>query len=230
MWVGASMLAHLLVLSLGGGTAPAIGPNRQIPLTVDISYIAPEAPVVVPALQQEKETEAVTPQAGTSLAVPAPAAPESHVAPSTDAPVSARPADSQKATTTQRGPPPSAAQSFPFDAYFSGSDLDVRAEPTNEVLLRYPSAAYIRRISGVVQFRLFISAKGALDKVEFIDAKPRGIFEQAAWEAVKKLEFSPALKNGRPVASQKTIDVVFDPYEDLSKPATKRPDSAVAGT
>jgi protein TonB len=78
-----------------------------------------------------------------------------------------------------------------------------------------------------VQFRLFINAQGELDKAELIDAKPRGIFEEAAWDAVKKLKFSPASKNGRPVKSQKTIDVVFDPNEDFSKQVAKRPDSSV---
>ena len=160
-----------------------------------------------------------------------------HLAPETEAKVPAPVPDIEAQhlaiestrSGTQTGPVGSRKQPLAIDNYFDASDLDVRAEPLNEVLLYYPMVAYYRRLAGTVQFRLFINAQGGLDKVEMIAATPPGIFEEAAWEAVNKLQFTPARKNGRPVKSQKTIDVVFDPNEDFSKPVATRPESSVAG-
>ncbi|MBM3344033.1 MAG: hypothetical protein FJY56_18260 [Betaproteobacteria bacterium] len=68
---------------------------------------------------------------------------------------------------------------------------------------------------------LFIGETGELDRFELVGASPKGLFEQAAQEAVGQLLFHPAVKNGQPVKSQKTIDVVFDPNQKptLFKPA-----------
>ena len=103
----------------------------------------------------------------------------------------------------------------PFDSYLSENEVDKRAEPANDVALSYPVAAYVRRIAGVVRLNLFISEEGKLDRVELIDASPKGIFENEALATVSKLHFYPATRYGRPVKSQKTIEVVFDPIIDL---------------
>jgi periplasmic protein TonB len=224
-WIALSLAAHMLVLSFSGGIAPTNAPPRHASMTVDISYITPENPIVIPTSERVVQTQASMSKVGIPLAV---SAPESDVPPQHDAPRSPSSNTIRKASDARAGPPVEVGQSFPFDTYLSVSDVDVRSEPINEVLLYYPTVAYIRRLDGVVQFRLFISAQGELDKAELIDAKPRGIFEEAAWDAVNKLKFSPASKNGRPVKSQKTIDVVFDPNDNTSKPVTKRPDSSVA--
>jgi TonB family protein len=124
---------------------------------------------------------------------------------------------------------PRSSGPIPIENYFSLDEVDVRAEPTNEVLLRYPWMEYKRRLRGVVSFRLYISAQGTLDKVELIEGVPPGHFEEAALEAVRQLQFSPARKNGRPVKSQKTIDVVFDPDESLDRVSATQPDPSAAG-
>ena len=154
--------------------------------------------------------------------------PEPDIEAQRSAPEPPQPDTVLKAANTQTRPEAAAELPFPFNTYFGPSDLDVRAEPSNDPLLSYPMVAYQRRLAGVVQFTLFINAQGGLDKVELIDATPPGHFEEAAWEAVNKLQFTPALKNGRPVKSRKTIDVVFDPNEDFSKPVAKQPDASVA--
>lgn len=187
-WITLSILAHLVVLAAGTGTAPLGAPYRPALLTVDITYPAP----------------------GEQPAVTAPEA-----APVIDSrPVSPPPAD--PSTEVPRGNPGAGTAQRPllFDTYFNVSELDVRAEPINEVLLRYPWVAYQRRLAGVVRFNLFINAQGGLDKVQLVEATPPGHFEEAALEAVTKLRFSPALKYGRRVKSQKTIEVVFDPNDD----------------
>ena len=65
---------------------------------------------------------------------------------------------------------------------------------------------------------MFISEHGAVDGAEVVLAKPAGEFEEAALDAIRRMTYEPAVKNGRPVKSQKLIEVTFDPLE--GKPGT----------
>lgn len=105
-----------------------------------------------------------------------------------------------------------------LDRYYRSDELDVRAVPINEVMLVYPKRAYEMRISGRVILRALINERGDMDKVDVLDATPRGVFEEAALEAAGAVKYSPALKNGQPVKSQKIIEVAFDPYESITVP------------
>jgi periplasmic protein TonB len=205
-WIMLSVLTHLLVLSTGrSGTALITAPHRHPLMTVNIRYITPETPAPVTISGSQPEIESL----GAVVALT-----QQTLLEETKSKASA------SSTVAERP--------FPFDTYFSIGDLDVKSEPLNEVLLRYPWVEYQQRLGGVVRFTLYINAHGGLDKIELIDATPPGHFEDAAWDAVKKLQFAPARKNGRPVKSQKTIDVVFDPNEDFTKPVAKQPNSSVA--
>lgn len=96
--------------------------------------------------------------------------------------------------------------------YLSSSEVDERAAPLEMAALLYPEKAYLNRIRGTVRMRVYISSAGRVDKVEVVDAAPKGHFEQAAMEAVQRTSFSPARKGGHTVPSQKLIEVEFDPY------------------
>jgi len=196
-WITLSIFAHAVLLASGIASVPLPAPARLPSLTVDIRHLAPESEspqIYTSAAQQEVQTVR--------------RAPESPRA--------------GRATEDTRGQSVSAAteSQFPFAAYFNINEVDVRAEPVNDPPLRYPWVEYQQRLAGVVRFTLFINAQGGLDKVHLIDGTPPGYFEEAALEAVTQLRFRPAMKNGRPVASQKTIDVVFDPNESVDKTAT----------
>ena len=97
------------------------------------------------------------------------------------------------------------------EIYFRGSELDERAAPLNEVNLVYPERALAMSQSGVVTLRLKIDHQGVLRDAAVVDAQPAGIFEDAALKAVLELKFRPALRNGVPVGSVKTIEVPFHP-------------------
>lgn len=97
------------------------------------------------------------------------------------------------------------------EIYFRGSEVDERAMPLNEVILAYPERALAKGQSGVVTLRLKIDHQGVLRDASVVDARPNGVFENAALEAVLALKFRPALRNGVPVASVKTIEVPFYP-------------------
>jgi len=97
------------------------------------------------------------------------------------------------------------------EIFFRGSEVDVRAMPVNEATLVYPGHALASRQEGVVTLRLKIDHQGVLRDVAVVDAQPAGIFEDAALAAVRELRFQPALRNGVPVGSVKTIEVPFHP-------------------
>ena len=107
---------------------------------------------------------------------------------------------------------------FKPEQYYTSREVDVRAEPLNDVQLVYPQLAYQRRTKGKVTLQIFINERGAIDQLRVVSAEPGGIFEEAALAATQALQFSAALKNGRKVKSQKFVEIVFDPYESIHIP------------
>lgn len=194
-WMAVSLVAHLLLVVLIGGPATSLQVSTPLSFTVDIARITPEIdtrPVLAEPRPDIQEPEKVA-----TRAAPAAVEPER------------RQADVRSRTEA----------SLPFDSYFH--EVDKPAEPANDVLLRYPWIEYRQRIGGVVRVELLINEHGGLDSATVIEATPPGHFEQAAMEAVRKLQFKPAIKAGRYVKSRKTIEVVFDPNEHLSPSAQR---------
>lgn len=99
----------------------------------------------------------------------------------------------------------------PAPHYFETREVDVAAHVTNDVLLHYPPSAYQQHISGEVKLRLFINEAGEVVEAAVIASEPKEIFDMAAVDAAKQLRFSPALKDGAPVRTTKTIAITFDP-------------------
>lgn len=97
--------------------------------------------------------------------------------------------------------------------YFPLREVDTPARPRGTVPLIYPENALIWKLGGVVRLRLLINEQGTVDAAEVVSAQPAGEFEEAALDAVRRLVYDPALRNGRPVKSEKLIEVAFDPYE-----------------
>jgi TonB family protein len=102
--------------------------------------------------------------------------------------------------------------------YYTSREVDIRAEPMNDVQLVFPRLAYQNRTKGLVVLRILINERGAIDDLAVVESHPKGIFEEAALSATRTVKFSPAIRNGRTVKSQKTIEVAFDPYESIHIP------------
>ena len=185
-----SLAAHVLIV-LGITTTP---PRAAIPLPLQVELQRIEAPQTAPEVAAEPLTELAAEAAAEApreIAAP-PDTPPPAVAP--EAPV---------------------AVDLPLDKYFTARELDVRAEPINEVDLVYPVKAYEMRMHGRVVVRILINEDGAVDDVSVLEATPAGVFEEAALAATQALHFKPAQRYGRNVKSQKTIEVTFDPYESV---------------
>jgi TonB family protein len=135
------------------------------------------------------------------------------------APIEVRLATAAPAETSSRSaaPQPAAPQAGAFSGpariqYFKSSEVDERAVPIELPALIYPEFAYLNRLPGVVRLRVFISGDGQVVHTDVLDAAPAGQFEKAAIEAVEKTRFHPARKDGRSVASQKLLEIDFQPY------------------
>lgn len=107
---------------------------------------------------------------------------------------------------------------LPYDRYYKSSELDVRALPINEVHLVYPKTAYEMRLRGRVVVRMFINEHGTIDTLAVVEADPPGVFEDHALAAARALTFTPAIKDGHAVKSQKLIEVAFNPYDSINVP------------
>jgi TonB family protein len=94
--------------------------------------------------------------------------------------------------------------------YYPTRELDVRPGIKTRIEPEYPDAAARRSLSGKVVIRLYIDEKGKVERVETLRADPAGYFERSAEGAFRAARFTPAMKGGRPVKAQMTIEVHFD--------------------
>ena len=176
----------------------------------------PRSARFVPPLPLEVEIRReVPPQPATEFAT---GQPSELSAPPADLAAPPEPVPQEAPASASAAPPTPFELGLPLDKYYTARELDVRAEQTNEVHLVYPERAYVMRVSGKVLLRILINEHGAIDNVAIVQAAPPGAFEEAALTATRALQFKPAIKNGRNVKSQKTIEVVFDPYESINIP------------
>jgi len=97
------------------------------------------------------------------------------------------------------------------ETWYTAREVDVRAEPLTEVRLRYPEHLRGEAVLGKVQLRLFIDERGVVRKMQVAASEPDGMFDDAAKQAWEKVSFSPALKNGIPVKSQKLLELTYQP-------------------
>ena len=99
--------------------------------------------------------------------------------------------------------------------YYRNNEVDAQAVPVSTGPLIYPEIAYLSKLEGSVRARVFISETGVVEAVEIIEARPRrGIFEEAALEALRQVRYKPAEISGERVKSQKLIEVKFNPRAD----------------
>jgi len=74
----------------------------------------------------------------------------------------------------------------------------------------YPPLARQARIQGTVILKVQISNSGDVEKLQLISGHP--MLAPAAIEAVKQWKFDPAMKDGKPVAVQISVEVTFHLY------------------
>lgn len=93
------------------------------------------------------------------------------------------------------GEPPSTSQPTQRDV---ASRLDA-PRPLRRPPPEYPRRARERGVEGFVSLHLLVDARGAVREVRVIDAEPKGLFEEAAVNAVRRWTFEPGREDGNAV-------------------------------
>ena len=98
------------------------------------------------------------------------------------------------------------------DKWFTAQELDVRAEPLDGIKLVYPKELVGTGAGGRVRIVLFIDERGVVRKTQIAASEPERLFDDAAINAWQDIRFSPAMKDGVAVKSQKLLEMDFLPF------------------
>src|SRR5689334_15876123 len=71
--------------------------------------------------------------------------------------------------------------------------------PLQRIPPQYPRDAARNGITGWVQLEVLVNPDGSVRNAKVLDAKPKGLFEAAAVQAVLRWKFKPKMVNGLPV-------------------------------
>jgi len=81
----------------------------------------------------------------------------------------------------------------------NAASRDAGSIPLVRIQPMYPRSAAERRIEGWVLLEFTISKKGTVKNPRVIEAKPPGVFDRAALQAIRKWKYKPKIQNGVPM-------------------------------
>lgn len=82
--------------------------------------------------------------------------------------------------------------------------------PLQRLAPAYPRDAARAGITGWVQLEVTVNADGSVRGAKVTDAKPKGIFEAAAVQAVMRWKFKPKIQDGKPVEQKGSQKIEFN--------------------
>ena len=89
-------------------------------------------------------------------------------------------------------------------------DYDQPPRPIKITKPQYPQEAFVKKIEGTVTVEILIDAGGNVARARIVQSIPA--LDQAALQTVYQWRFSPAIKNGHPVATIAHAPVMFRIY------------------
>jgi hypothetical protein len=184
----ASVLVHAFIVL---GIRPDAGLPRAASILratlIPVSAPEPVAidPTVLPASPRELKSSALPARVEP---------PETHAAGEPAAPAREQPAE--------QAPPV-------LPAYYAARDVDLRAVPRDVSHRSRQERSMLLGRMATVKLRLYISDRGTVDRFDVLEAE--GLSSQSSLEEVYEIGFHPAMKNGRPVASVKLVELSFVP-------------------
>ena len=162
----------------------------------------PRAVVVPPKSDAPRVLDAVL--------APAPApAPEGGASGSDEA---AAPEANGEATQTSNTGADQAGSSLPLpEQWYTAPELSQLAHP-----LALPRLVYPKELAGSgkairLLMKLFVDEHGDIRKIEFVEPRRDAAFEMAALDGWHGVRFTPAIKDGIAVKSQKLLELEFTP-------------------
>jgi outer membrane biosynthesis protein TonB len=96
-----------------------------------------------------------------------------------------------------------------LNQYYTAREVDQRAMPLQEPALYNPLNGPAAGATAKVVLLLLINENGGVDSVATLESRSFGPYDAIARNAFASIRFSPALKDGRPVKSQKVIEVIY---------------------
>ncbi|MDB6031056.1 MAG: TonB family protein [Verrucomicrobiales bacterium] len=103
----------------------------------------------------------------------------------------------------------SSTQSVSVNLRPSGGFINARPRSKFSPEPLYPVAARRRGLEGLVTLRLLVNASGKADRVEIAKSSGFSLLDEAAIAAVKRWDFEPGERAGKPAASQVDIPIRF---------------------
>lgn len=82
--------------------------------------------------------------------------------------------------------------------------------PLQRIPPQYPRDAARSGITGWVQLEVLVNADGSVRSAKVLDAKPRGMFEASAVQAVMRWKFKPKIKDGKPIEQRGSQKIEFN--------------------
>lgn len=128
-----------------------------------------------------------------------------------DAPIPPAPRD-EPAMAPQKPPvdTPAIALPSPVDTtWYLARQVDRHPKAIGSIEPKYPELARQQGHEGSLKLMVKIDDLGQVRDVEVVEAKPPGIFDEAAVEAFRNARFRPAMKDGRPVRYEAYMRVEF---------------------
>jgi protein TonB len=92
----------------------------------------------------------------------------------------------------------------------AGGMFDGDIIPLQRIPPQYPRDAARNGITGWVQLEVLVNADGTVRSARVLEAKPKGMFEAAAVQAVLRWKFKPKVVNGQPVQQKGAQRIEFN--------------------
>ena len=86
----------------------------------------------------------------------------------------------------------------------------IQLKRTKTVTPAFPMEAKRKGISGWVEVSFLVTSNGTVQEAAIANAEPRGVFDQAALEAVQQWRFEQPLRDGKPATQRTSIRLRFD--------------------
>jgi len=108
-------------------------------------------------------------------------------------------------------------QSSEAEHLFAPDEVTTKAKITSRPAPEYTKEARRRAVQGTIQFRVVLAATGKVTSVKILKGLPFGLNESAI-HAACKIEFRPALKDGRPVTQWLKGEYTFRLESSIFRP------------
>jgi protein TonB len=171
---------------------PRATPPPELPQPAPLPLPAPPPAALLAPLPVEL---AALPAASAAVAVPVAAA-----QPPTPPPPAGAPQTTAPAVATGTG----------LATTYDLAEVETRPAGLYQPPPAYPHAARQRGIEGFVEVRFTVGADGRVADAEVVTAEPRGVFDDAARNALLSWRFRPGTREGVPVRVRMQIRIRFD--------------------